>query len=544
MHKNRRKSRIGSNITVVFVLIFLLSTSVLVFLHNSYTSSIESNERIPIEEEDYRLYLLCENQIETLKAGLNETHGLVHMFGTYGGNNVVSQKCRNVWNVEIQTALDSLNKLVNVKSQLLRKDKAQKLRDDFQFYMIDAVNRIQDIEFEIFRNWQGGWTSEDGERMTNISEDIDKLDDTIKKFLTHFEAVKPSLEVSKPPISLLSLLIITVILGLLFILAGTVLKARLIKPILKLNMTIEELSKGDIPDKYLTRNGDFVAAGNAINELSENLRNIQKIAEEVGKGQFDHDIKVFNDSGELGDALAEMKESLKQVYIEDQQRNKVNEGLAKFSEILGNYTNDLSKFGDEVVFNLVKFLDANQGAMFTVSYDDEEKECLEIMACYAYDKKKYISKKIYKGQGLVGQAWQEGKRIYLTEVPNNYVTITSGLGYSTPRCVLIIPLNFNEITHGVIEIASFRVLEPFELEFIEKAGESIASALASVKVNDRTQKLLAESKELTEQMRAQEEEMRQNMEELQATQEEMQRREDERINEIDILKKKLKQMEA
>ena len=135
-------------------------------------------------------------------------------------------------------------------------------------------------------------------------------------------------------------------------------------------------------------------------------------------------------------------------------------------------------------------------------------------SCYAWDKKKFLNHKIYKGEGLAGQAWQEGDIVYLTEVPQNYIKITSGLGDANPTSVLIVPLKVNDQIFGVVEIASFNLFQDFEMEFVQKIAESIASTISSVKVNARTQLLLEESQEMTEQMRAQEEEMRQNMEEL------------------------------
>jgi PAS domain S-box-containing protein len=225
----------------------------------------------------------------------------------------------------------------------------------------------------------------------------------------------------------------------------------------------------------------------------------------------------------LGNALIEMRNNLKQVAEDDKKRNWATEGMAIFGEILRKNNDNINRLSDEIVSNLVKYLKANQGGLFIVNDDSESEPHMYLSACYAWDKKKYLDQKIYLGDGLTGQAWQEKDAIYLTEVPNNYISITSGLGEANPRSLLIMPLKINEQVYGVVEIASFSEFQPHEREFVERIAESIASTISTVRINERTQKLLDESTQMTEQMRAQEEEMRQNMEELQATQEEMQR---------------------
>jgi GAF domain-containing protein len=155
-----------------------------------------------------------------------------------------------------------------------------------------------------------------------------------------------------------------------------------------------------------------------------------------------------------------------------------------------------------------------------------------MVSCYAYDKKKYIDKKLHVGQGLVGQAVMEKDTIYITHIPANYVQITSGLGEATPRSVIIVPLKTNDHVMGAIEVASFEKLEKHEIEFLEKLTESIAASIGSIRTNERTREMVNQLQQQTEQMRSQEEEMRQNMEELSATQEEMIRKEQEYISRI------------
>ena len=321
----------------------------------------------------------------------------------------------------------------------------------------------------------------------------------------------------------------TIILGIIISLAGIILayfmSRSITRPINFLKNIISKLGRGELADKGKKKfaKDEIGEMANAVNNLVSGLRSTTFFAENIGKGNYDSEFQPLSDKDVLGNALIEMRDNLKKVSEEDKRRNWATEGLAKFGDILRKNNDNIEKLSDEIISNLIKYLKANQGGLYILNDEDKDNKYLNLMACYAWDKKKYIDQKIYEGEGLAGQSWIEKDTIYLTEVPEDYITITSGLGEANPTCILIVPLKVNDEVYGIIEMASFKILEDYEVDFVEKIAESIASTISSVKINQTTQRLLEESTEMTEQMRAQEEEMRQNMEELQATQEEMQR---------------------
>lgn len=228
----------------------------------------------------------------------------------------------------------------------------------------------------------------------------------------------------------------------------------------------------------------------------------------------------------LGQSLLNMRESLIRANEREEREKFTALGLAKIGEILRQNADNLETLCDKVIEEVVKYMKANQGSMFVrESQADDDK--LVLMAARAWSRKKYIQKTVDIGEGLVGQAAIEKQTIFMTKVPNDYVTISSGLGEANPRCILIVPLKAEEDVVGVIELASFSWYEEFEIKFLEKVGESIAATILTTRNNQRNKELLEKSNELAEQMRSQEEEIRQNMEEMQATQEEMHRKNSE-----------------
>lgn len=256
----------------------------------------------------------------------------------------------------------------------------------------------------------------------------------------------------------------------------------------------------------------------------EQNQEVTNFIQEVAKGNLQVDVSDALKGSELGRSLLGMKEYLEKIALEEKERSWVNTGLARFSDILRNKLSlDLKHLSDDILSNLVKYIGANQGALFVIDTENDE-SYLELISCYAYDRKKFTNRKIGLGEGLVGQCVLEKETIYLTETPADYLNITSGLGESTPRAILISPLVINENVFGVLEVASFQKFDENQREFISRLGENIASTIKNVRDNENTLRLLNASQQQAEELRSQEEEMRQNMEELTATQEEMDRK--------------------
>ncbi len=264
----------------------------------------------------------------------------------------------------------------------------------------------------------------------------------------------------------------------------------------------------------------------AYEKQIENVRNNIAFADEISKGNLGVDYKLLDDSDILGKSLMTMRRSLVESNQREQEEKFITIGITKIGEIIQRNNDNVQKLSDEFVSGMVKYLGVNQGGLFLVEETETEKY-LKLTACYAYERKKFLDKRVAIGESLIGQCYLERDSIYMTKVPQDYVHITSGLGESTPGSILLMPLMTNEEVVGVLELASFKPFTPAHIQFIKRASENIASSIISSRITERVKKLLQESQEKAEIMRSQEEEMRQNMEELQATQEEMERKQAE-----------------
>ncbi len=324
---------------------------------------------------------------------------------------------------------------------------------------------------------------------------------------------------------------------MLAIAAYSYISGKVKRPLMELKVLVEKISHGSlnigVSDEILSKDDELGQIGRGIMQIRKGLNEKAVFAQKIGEDELNVSLQKLSDEDSLGDALLQMQESLKKARTEelqrkeqDDRRNWITEGQTKFAQILRQNEAELEALSFHIISNLVKYMKINQGGIFMLNDDNNDKH-LEMLACYAFDRRKYINKRIEPGEGMLGTCFLEGKTTYLTQLPQDYIRITSGLGDENPGSLLLVPLKLNDEVLGVIELASFHPFEKHAIEFAEKIAEIIASAISGLKVSTRTTMLLQKSQQQAEELRAQEEEMRQNMEELTATQEALEEKERE-----------------
>lgn len=242
---------------------------------------------------------------------------------------------------------------------------------------------------------------------------------------------------------------------------------------------------------------------------------------QIGTDQFEKQLQHCTDE-HIRHAFERGHKKIAALKQTEQAHHWITQGVAATSQIKLQEDN-LQEYASRVISQVARYVQAFQGAF----YRNMPEDGLERIAVYACDHATRMPTHVAPGEGLLGQAVFEKELMYITDAPEGYFRISSGLGQATPQTICILPLRYSDQCYGVLELASFEKFPPYQREYLMKIAEIVGYTLASLENHQQTQRLLEESRQLTEQMMNKEAVLKKNMEQLRETQEAMRRKQQE-----------------
>src|SRR4051794_34440863 len=255
-----------------------------------------------------------------------------------------------------------------------------------------------------------------------------------------------------------------------------------------------------------------------VNQLANNLtsqvRNIADVASSVTQGDLTRQITVeaSGEVAELKDRVNQMIANLRDTTQQNAEQDWLKTNLARISGLMQGQR-DLQEVSRMLMSEISPLVKALHGAFFMVD-NEEEKARLRLLASYGYKKRKNLSNEFVFGEGLPGQAALEMKSILVTNAPEDYVKVTSGLGEGPPVNIMVLPILFEEQVLAVIELASLNPFGEVDLTFLDQLSETIGVVLSTIIANNRTEDLLEEQRRLAQELQSQSEELQSQQDEL------------------------------
>ncbi|HSD75905.1 MAG TPA: HAMP domain-containing protein, partial [Solirubrobacteraceae bacterium] len=263
----------------------------------------------------------------------------------------------------------------------------------------------------------------------------------------------------------------------------------------------------------------------SVNQLASNLtttiRAMADVATSVTQGDLTRQITVeaSGEVAELKDRVNEMIDNLRSTTQENAEQDWLKTNLARISNLMQGQR-DLQAVSRLLMSEISPLVGAQHGAFFLVGGGapngdgDGAERRLELVASYGYQRRKSLSNRFVFGEGLPGQAALEMKSILVTNAPEDYVKVTSGLGESRPVNLIVLPILFEDQVLAVIELASLNPFNEVNLAFLDQLSETIGVVLSTIVANRRTEELLDDQRRLTQELQAQSEELQAQQDEL------------------------------
>ncbi|WP_202413475.1 HAMP domain-containing protein [Duganella sp. CY15W] len=241
-----------------------------------------------------------------------------------------------------------------------------------------------------------------------------------------------------------------------------------------------------------------------VNQLAANLTNqvraIAEVATAVTRGDLSRSIQVEarGEVSYLKDNINEMIRNLKDTTLKNAQQDWLKTNLARFTRLLQGQR-DLQAVTKLILSELAPLVSAHHGVFYMMDSQDSDAR-LRMIASYGYRSSRKLPTSFLPGEGLVGQCALEKVRIWLTDVPRDYIVVSSGLGAAPPTNIVVLPILFEQQVKAVIEIASLDRFTETHLSFLDQLMESIGVVLNTIEANSRTESLLTQSQSLAQEL--------------------------------------------
>jgi CheY-like chemotaxis protein/signal transduction histidine kinase/HAMP domain-containing protein len=256
--------------------------------------------------------------------------------------------------------------------------------------------------------------------------------------------------------------------------------------------------------KGLTENVNQLAAN-----LTTQVRAIAEVATAVTKGDLTRSITVEaqGEVAALKDTINEMIRNLRDTTQKNTEQDWLKTNLAKFTRMLQGQR-DLNTVTKLILSELASVVSSQQGG-FYLREEADGTPIFKLNSTYAFQERKGLRNQFHLGEGLVGECAFEKERILITEVPGDYIRISSGLGEAPPLNIVVLPILFEGQVKAVIELASFNRYKEIHLTLLDQVTETIGIVLNTMEANLRTEGLLNQSQSLARELQSQQEELRQ-----------------------------------
>ena len=363
-------------------------------------------------------------------------------------------------------------------------------------------------------------------KKTGIDELHSKIDESSRVLLFNVQAI--------------AILIVFVIL-----LATFYMSTKIIVPIMRLKNHILRMAKGEIPEVDLRYGKNAIGQMiEALKLFSISLRETTYFANKIGYGNLTAEFQPLSEKDELRNSLLQMRDRLRFADEENKKRSWALSLTEKINEALKENTDNITTLSNALISTIAKVFGAYQAGFYlSENSNGELGGPIVLQGVYAMDQRKIGQPLKSDEQGLISQVFHDGEFIYLRNVKNTKIKIKSGLSEFTPTHILIVPIRFECLTIGVIEISGFNDFSNYEIDYIKNVGDKIATSIMSVRANMLTKRLLQESRELSDRLSVQDEDMKKTNEALSIQSKLLQDSEEELKHSNNDLKQKARELQ-